>query len=109
MTIEFYTPGKKVQEWIVVYVKDAIMKLHKQHHEISRAEVCFKERVKQVTTERICEISLSVFKDSITVNSSGKNFDTAARKAVEQLIHTAAVSFKTSTVLSEDVVSTGKV
>jgi hypothetical protein len=106
MFIEFYTPDKQVKEWIITYVRDAVLKLHKQYKEISRAEVCFKERMKQIALEKICEINLCIYKDSVAITGTGKSFDGAARKAVEELNTIGAVHFKLSSEPPDEIVST---
>lgn len=106
MVIEFYTPGKAVKEWIIRYLKEAITKLHGQRKEISRAEVYFKERMKEIHSEKICEIKLSIFSDSVMVTGAGKNFDQAARKAIKELNATIALNFKTGAEPPDEIVST---
>jgi hypothetical protein len=108
MVIEFYTPGKKVKEWLINDIKDTILKQHKKHKEISGAEVCFKERMKQMVSEKICEINLSIFKDSIMITGTGKNFDIATRKALEKMNDTMALTFKLTTEPPDEIVSTVK-
>jgi hypothetical protein len=106
MVIEICTPDKEVNEWIITYVRDAILNLHKQHNEIGRAEVCFRERMKQIVSEKICEIDLSIFKDSVMVTGTGKSFDHAARKAVEELNDTVAKNFKIPSEPPDEIIST---
>jgi hypothetical protein len=108
MFIEFYTPDKQVKEWIITYVRDAVLKLHKQHKEISRAEVCFKERKEQIALEKICEINLSIYKDSVTITGTGKSFDSASRKAVEELNNIGALHTKLRSEPPDEIISTVK-
>ena len=109
MNIEVYTPYKEVKEWVIDFLKDALLKWHKQHQEISRAEVYFKEKLRVTTREKICEIRLPIFKDDIMIAGRGKSFDQAARKAVTELNETMARRFHSITEPPDETVSTVEV
>lgn len=106
MNIEVYTPGKEVKEWIVSYVRDAIIALHDQHKEISRGEIYFKDKTNEEEQGRVCEISLSIFQNSITVSGFGNTFDEAAKKAVADLNNIISQTFKTNAEPPDEIVST---
>lgn len=106
MNIEVYTPGQDVKEWLITFVKDAIVDLHNQHNEISRAEIRFKARPNDTEYEKACEISLSIFQNSITVSGLGANFDEAAKKAVADLNAIVTETFKTNAEPPDEIVST---
>jgi hypothetical protein len=108
MVIEFYTPEGEVKEWIISFVRDAVMRLYRQHKEISRAEVCFRERQKTIHVEKICEIELFILNDKLLITGSGTNFDHAARKAIEELDNIIAAKFNTSEP-PDEIVSTVEV
>lgn len=109
MVIEFYTPEGLVKEWIISYARDAVMKLHKQYQEISRAEISFRQRMKEIHSEKICEIKLFIFSDTILTSGSGNSFDHAVRKAVAEVNKMMASKFKTSNEPPDEVISTVKV
>jgi hypothetical protein len=96
MNIEFYTPSKGVSDSLVAFIRDTILQLHKQHNELSKAEVSFKEKKKIVTTQKICEINLPLFKNSISVIAAADNYEKAGRKAIRQLYDAIAARFKTN-------------
>jgi len=106
MNIEVYTPTKEVKEWIVSYVKNAIIALHDQHKEISRAEISFKDRNNEERPDKVCEIELSIFQNQITVSGLGNNFDEAAKKAVADLNVLISESFKTNAESPDEIIST---
>jgi ribosome-associated translation inhibitor RaiA len=95
MIIEFYTPDKGISELTITSIRDTIVKLHREHKEISRAEVSFIQRMRQTTIEKTCEIDLFVSGNSITAKATSKNFDNAAKKVIADLNETVALSLKT--------------
>jgi hypothetical protein len=97
MIIEFYTPGKGISELTITSIRDTIIKLHREHKEISRAEVSFMQRIRQTTVEKTCEIDLFISGNFITAKASSKNFDHAAKKAIADLNEIVALSLKTKT------------
>ena len=82
MIIEFYTPDGGVQEPTIKFVRDEILKLHKQYKNISRADVSFRNRITQKNSEKTCEISLFMAGNTITAKAICKSFDNASKKAV---------------------------
>jgi hypothetical protein len=106
MVIEFYSPDKKVKGWIITLMRDEIMKLHHRYKEISRAEVYFREKKEARTPEMLCEINLSIYKDSIRVTGTGKNFDQAAKKAVSEMKDIIALNFNRNNEPPEEIVNT---
>lgn len=106
MNIEVYTPEKEVKEWLVSYVRDAIIALHNQHKEISRGEIYFKDKTTEEKPGRVCEINLSIFQNSITVSGFGNTFDEAAKKAVADLNNLIAQTFKANAEPPDEIVST---
>lgn len=99
MIIEFYIPDKGISELTIASIRDTIVKLHREHKEISRAEVSFKQRLRQTTPEKTCEIDLFISGNSIIAKATGKNFDYAAKKAIANLKETVVLNFKTKTVI----------
>jgi ribosome-associated translation inhibitor RaiA len=85
MIIEFYTPGTAVGESIITYVRDEILKRHKQHKSISRAYIAFSQKKGPSGEEKMCTISLFIAGKTINAKNTCKNFDHASRKAIAAL------------------------
>lgn len=94
MIIEFYTPCSDINESTICYVRDEMMKLHKQYKTISRAGISFKQKRKQSGPEKICEISLFIAGNSINAKGICKSFDHACKKAVAILNDNIVSGFK---------------
>lgn len=94
MIIEFYTPDGGVNEAIITYVRDEIIKLHKQQKGISRADISFRQKIRNTSKEKMCEISLFIAGNSINAKGICKNFDHASRKAIVALNENVVASFK---------------
>ena len=76
MNIEFHMPHGRVAEKVVKSVRDNLIKLYR------RAEVYFKE---QGRTERnkFCEIDLTIFGSSLSVQRSAPSFQQATAKTLK--------------------------
>lgn len=94
MIIEFYMPDRGVNDATVVYVRDEIMKLHKQHKNISRADISFRQKIRRASSEQICEISLFISGSTVTAKGICKNFDHACKKAVTTLNENLILSLR---------------
>lgn len=99
MIIEFYTPDSGISETTITSIRDAIVKLHREHKGISRAEVSFKQRMRQKSLEKTCEIDLFISGNSIIAKATSKNFEHAAKKAIDDLNETVALNLKTKNAL----------
>ena len=106
MNIEVYTPGNEVKEWLVSYVRDVIIAMHDEHNEISRGEIHFRDRTTEEEAGKVCEINLSIFRNSIDVSGVGNTFDEAAKKAVDDLKKLISQTFKTNSEPPDEIVST---
>ena len=106
MNIEVYTPGNEVKEWLVSYVRDAIIAMHDEHNEISRGEIHFRDRTIEAEAGKVCEINLSIFRNSIDVSGVGNSFDEAAKKAVDDLKNLISQTFKTNSEPPDEIIST---
>lgn len=94
MIIEFYMPDSGVNDAIVIFIRDEIMKLHKQYKNISRADISFSQKNRRSGLERICEISLFISGNTVTAKAICKNFDHACRKAVTTLNENVLLSLR---------------
>ncbi|HWI90066.1 MAG TPA: HPF/RaiA family ribosome-associated protein [Flavisolibacter sp.] len=94
MIIEFYAPDGAISESIINYARNGILKLHKEHKNISRADVSFRQKKRQSGLERICEINLFIAGNTITAKGICKNFDHACSKAIDALHENLVLSLK---------------
>lgn len=106
MTIEFQIPENNVKEWVISDMRDAIMRMHHEHEEISRAEICFRDRSDASSNEKICEINISIFGDSIMVTGMAPSYELASRKAMQELGDTISLNVRSGSGLSEELLST---
>jgi hypothetical protein len=109
MTIEFHFPQGKIQEPVLDFIKKNLVRFHHMDKEISRAEVYFKEQATEPLTQKICEIDLTIYGDSIFVRRLAGTFEEAARQAIETLSKDVALQIKSQEELPDEVVSTVKV
>lgn len=105
MTIEFHFPQGKIKELLMDSVKSSLLEFHHKDKTISRAEVYFKEQ----DTEKICEIDLNIFGDSLLVRRAAKTFSEAAMQAIETLSNDVAAHIKSKSEIPEEIVSTVQV
>lgn len=85
MTLEFHMPQGTIHEWVVSFVRDNLVSLHDKDHDISRAEVFFREKPFGAIHNKLCEIELSIFGGSMFIQRRASSFEQAARDAIEAL------------------------
>ena len=105
MNIEFYTPEGQVREWIINYVKEQLMKLYKRNKKIARAEVYFRDQGNQ----KVCEVDLSMYGESMLVHNMADSFDKAAREVLQELTRKIEEQLKTKNEPPDEITSTIKV
>jgi hypothetical protein len=81
MFIEFYTPERQVREWVINYTRERLAELNKHNKQISRAEVYFRDQ----GTNKVCEIDLTIYGDSLLVQCSADDYDKAARETLKEV------------------------
>jgi len=84
MNIELDIPKGAVKEWVISYASDKLMELHKRDSEISSAKVCFKLPTTD-NESKICEISLTIYGDSLFVHRKAASFEQAVFDALKDL------------------------
>ncbi|MDN3654236.1 hypothetical protein QWZ08_01285 [Ferruginibacter paludis] len=110
MKIEFQTPFKGVPENLVKEISAELMKLSHLNRDISSAEVLLKADDKIIAAEnKICEIKLAVFADTITAKSRTENFKASAKETLKELKRMVMQQVKKQKEPQEDIVSTVKV
>lgn len=87
-------PDSGINDAIVVYVRDEIMRLHKQHKNISRADISFSQKNRLAGLEKICEISLFISGNTVNAKAICKNFDHACKKAITTLNENLILSLR---------------
>lgn len=85
MNIEIFNPKDEVKEWLINYTSDKLMELHRQDAAISRALVYFKEEPDSPGEDKICEIELTIYGDSLFIHSKACSFEKAVRDAIQEL------------------------
>ncbi len=85
MTIEFHTPAREVQEWVIDDIKKKLTEFHHRDKEISRAEVHFRKHPIAFDGDYVCEINLTIFGNSIMVQRSGDSYTQASREVLKEL------------------------
>ena len=106
MNIEFHTPHHEVKEWIIHYMKEELMHVHRDFKEVSRAEVYFSERINDLIPEKICEVDLSIFGDSIKIKRIAASFDQAARETITEVREKLEQHVKTQNEPPDEITST---
>lgn len=85
MNIEFHNPKNDVREWVIGYAKDKLVELHKRDKEISRAQVYFKRKNTAQPDDKVCEIDLTIYGDSLFIHCSANSYEQAVRHAIQEL------------------------
>lgn len=85
MNIEFHNPKDVVKEWIIIYIRDKLMELYQRDKEISKAQVYFKEQISSENNNKICEIDLTIYGDSLFIHCKATSYERAARDAIQEL------------------------
>ena len=109
MNIEFHVPNNEVKEWIIHHLKEELVLLHRDYREVSRAEVYFSDRMSGLIPEKICEVDLSVFGDSIKIKRIADSFDQAAREVIKEMQEKLQQHLKSAHEPPDEITSTVKV
>ena len=109
MNIEFFAPQGQVKEWLITYVRNELMKLHSRDKRISRAEVYFRYKPHESFLDKICEISLTIYGNAISIQRKADSYEEAAREAVEELGRKVGARLKAQNEPPDELTSTIKV
>ena len=85
MNIEFHEPQGKVKVFVTDYLRDRLIALHRKDKEISRAQVYFRVQPDTSPDDKVCEIDLTIYGDSLFVHRSASSFEHAMRETLEEL------------------------
>jgi ribosomal subunit interface protein len=85
MIIEIQERTVKVGEQLLTFVKEKIMELSHIDEGISRADITFHVDPSQEQENKVCEILLTIFGDSIFAQRRTDNFDLSAIYALDEV------------------------
>ena len=85
MNIEFYAPESQVKERLLRHVRFSLIDLYHAYKNISRAEVYFREEQYKQQNDKVCEIHLDIFGDSIFVHERSESYEEAAEQVLSTL------------------------
>lgn len=85
MNIEIFNPKDGVKKWVINYTIDKLRELHRLDKEISKAQVYFKRQPSSPSEDKICEIDLTIYGDSLLLHSEAGSFERAVRDAMQEL------------------------
>jgi ribosomal subunit interface protein len=85
MIIEFHTQGVEVEEWMIDYIKQKLTDYYTQDREITRADIYFHRHPGALDGEYGCEIVLTVFDSSLTVQHSADSYNVAVNEVIREL------------------------
>ena len=85
MNIEIHEPKGKVKGFVTDYLRDRLISLHHKDREISRAQVYFRELTDDLPDNKVCEIDLTIYGDSIFVHRKASSFEHPIRETLEEL------------------------
>lgn len=109
MTIEFHTPFGKVSEKLLNSIRKEIMEFSHLNKKISRAEVMLKEDLDVTRGEnKICEIRLSIYGETLYTRTRTENFDKSAKDALKELKRLVKQQVKKHTEKVDQVTGTVK-
>jgi|GEM_PF-670736 uncharacterized protein YacL (UPF0231 family) len=109
MHIEFHTPHNAVREWLITHIRDQLIQLHQRDQEISRAEVYLSEQPAGETVDKLCEIQLTIYGDSIFVRRKAETFEQASRDALTELADKVEERIKRHNEPPDEITSTVQV
>lgn len=85
MNIEFHTPNLQVKEWIISHITGQLLGLQQRHKRIVRAQVYFRQQDEGGEKAKLCQIDLSILKDSILVQRKAESYEQAMREVLAAL------------------------
>lgn len=85
MTIEIHNPPASVEESFLKSIEKELLDFSHKNPNISRAEVSFREDESLQWDNKICEIKLVVFTDSLFARRVSGNYYLAAREVLDEL------------------------
>jgi len=110
MTLEFQTQYAVVDDQLIGYIRNELMKLYHLFKKISRAEVVLKEDKSIIPSEnKMCEIKLSVFGSNMVAHSRSENFTKSAKKVLKELKRLVSQELEKKNELPEIITSTVRV
>ncbi len=109
MHIEISLPHHTIKPWIADQVKEKLLTLHRLDPEIVEAKVSFHQVSLDQEHEKICEIELIIYGDTIWVCNRSDTYETAAREALEEITRQVDIQIRHRKDPPEQITSTVKV
>jgi putative sigma-54 modulation protein len=110
MIIEIHAPHSEVNESILHPVKEKVLSFSHLIKDIVKAEIVLRDDIAAAAGEnKICEIRLTVYGDSLFVHRRSHSFQDSAWLAVTELEKTVQEQVKLQQDLPDQVTSTVKV
>lgn len=110
MIIEIHAPHSEVNESILMPVKEKVLSFSHVIKDIVKAEIVLRDDVAAAAGEnKICEIRLTMYGDSIFVHRRSGSFQDCASLAVTELERTVSEQAKLQQGLPDQITSTVKV
>ena len=107
MKIEFHTPEGQIKKWVLEFLRFNLIDFYHSYKNISRAEVYFREDEGQ--ENKICEIQLSIFGDSLFFRQHAATYEHAAQEVLYTMREKVYELVQTAGDLPERIVTTVKV
>ncbi|HVT86578.1 MAG TPA: HPF/RaiA family ribosome-associated protein [Chitinophagaceae bacterium] len=85
MTIEFHVGQIKAEEKLIDYIKEKLVALSHLHHHISRAEVYLHEYKELRKENKVCEIRLDIFGETVFVRRESGQYKKSATEVLKEL------------------------
>jgi len=108
MHIEFHTPEAEVKDWVLTYLRDKLLEFYHRDKEISAAHVYLRQPG-QGESDKVCEVELTIFGDSVFVRTRADSYEQASREAIEELEKLVEEQIRKQSEPPDEMVSTVKV
>lgn len=109
MNIEFNTTPGLLSEKLVREIRNAVMELYHINKKITKAEVLLHHDKKVIPADnKICEIKLSIFGESLMAHSREESFEAAARETIRELRRLLKQQVKRYNMPAEQITSSAR-
>lgn len=106
MTIEIHSPYLRVEESLLLDMEKEMMLLCNLNKQISRAEISLREEAGITEDNKICEVRLTIFSDTLYSRRGADTFHAAAQAVMEDLRLKVIRQYLHRNDLRDDIVTT---
>lgn len=85
MKIDIESPAGVAKDWIVSYARDKLMALHRREKLLTEARVVFKKAETISAYDKVCEITLCIYGDLISIHQNANTYELAAYDALDEM------------------------